>query len=239
MGNRVSHCQGNQRYCLHRKSAGRKAASWGAMLTWIMTFSNQTNPLQLILTAPNSSLFAAFQSQFSQFPGVSIIGERFEWIPTFDCLVSPANSFGMMDGGMDAAITQFFGVSLERKVQDHILDAYLGEQPVGTSFIIETAHPKHPFLAHTPTMRVPMSIKDTDVPYTAMWAMLLAIRQHNKTHQHQIKSVVCPGLGTGIGQVPYAEAARQMAIAYDYFRHPPKMINTFVAASRQLQIWEG
>jgi O-acetyl-ADP-ribose deacetylase (regulator of RNase III) len=51
--------------------------------------------------------------------------------------------------------------------------------------------------------------------------------------------VVCPGLGTGIGQVPCIEAARQMAIAYDHFLYPPKQINTFVAASRQLQIWEG
>jgi O-acetyl-ADP-ribose deacetylase (regulator of RNase III) len=72
-----------------------------------------------------------------------------------------------------------------------------------------------------------------------MWAMLLAIRQHNKTSQQKISSVVCPGLGTGIGQVPYTEAARQMAIAYDHFLYPPKVINTFVAASRQLQIWEG
>ena len=69
--------------------------------------------------------------------------------------------------------------------------------------------------------------------------MLLAIRKHNQTQKKQIQSVVCPGLGTGIGRVPYLEAARQMAIAYDYFLHPPKMINTFVAATRQLQIWEG
>ena len=204
-----------------------------------MNFSTPADQLQLILTAPNPSLFTAFQEYFSRFSYVSITSERFEWIPTFDCLVSPANSFGMMDGGIDAAITQFFGVSLERRVQDHILEDYLGEQPVGTSFIIETGHSKHPFLAHTPTMRVPMSIKDTDIPYTAMWAMLLAVRQHNKTSQRKIKRVVCPGLGTGIGRVAYCEAARQMAIAYDYFRNPPKMINTFVAASRQLQIWEG
>ncbi|MEM9216477.1 MAG: macro domain-containing protein [Cyanobacteria bacterium P01_F01_bin.150] len=203
------------------------------------TSTHHIGSFRLILTAPNPLLFAAFQERFSQFSTVSIIGERFEWIPAFDCLVSPANSFGMMDGGMDAAITQFFGVTLERKVQERILDDYLGEQPVGTSFVIETGHLKHPFLAHTPTMRVPMSIKDTDVPYTAMWAMLLAIRQHNKANQRKIQSVVCPGLGTGIGQVSFGEAARQMAIAYDHFLHPPKMINTFVAASRQLQIWEG
>lgn len=203
-----------------------------------MHISRPTNPFQLILTAPNPSLFAAFQEHFSRFSDVLIIGEPFEWISTFDCLVSPANSFGMMDGGMDAAITRFFGLSLERRVQQRIIEDYLGEQPVGTSFIIETKHPKHPFLAHTPTMRVPMSINGTDVPYSAMWAMLLAIRQHDRTNPQKIRSVVCPGFGTGIGGVAYSEAARQMAIAYDHYLYPPKIINTFVAASRQLQIWE-
>ncbi|MGB3693234.1 MAG: macro domain-containing protein [Spirulinaceae cyanobacterium] len=195
--------------------------------------------MKLILVAPSSTLYAAFQEFFTHLPHVEIINNYFEWIAEFDCLVSPANSFGIMDGGIDAAIIKFFGRSLEERVQQRILKDYLGEQPVGTSFIVETEHPKHPFLAHTPTMRVPMSIKGTDIPYVAMWAMLLAVRQHNKNSQQLIQTVVCPGLGTGIGQVPYSEAARQMALAYDNFLYPPKFINCFVAASRQLQIWEG
>ena len=84
-----------------------------------------------------------------------------------------------------------------------------------------------------------MSIKATDIPYIAMRAMLLAVRQHNQNSRNKINSVACPGLGTGIGQVPHSEAARQMGLAYDSFLHPPKFINCFVAASRQLQIWEG
>ena len=195
--------------------------------------------MKLILVAPSSQLFAAFQSHFSYLPNVEIVNNYFEWLPAFDCLVSPANSFGMMDGGMDAAIVKFFGDSLMTKVQQHILDEFLGEQPVGTSFIVETGHPKHPFLAHTPTMRVPMSIAGTDIPYIAMWAMLLAVRRHNQHAERKINSIACPGLGTGIGRVPYNEAARQMALAYDNFLHPPKFLNCIVAADRQLQIWEG
>jgi O-acetyl-ADP-ribose deacetylase (regulator of RNase III) len=195
--------------------------------------------LKLILVAPERSLYEAFQKHFSYLPKVQIVNNYFEWIINFDCLVSPANSFGMMDGGMDAAIVNFFGRSLEEKVQQIILEDYLGEQPIGTSLIVETNHPKHPFLAHTPTMRVPMTIVGTDIPYVAMWAMLLAVRQHNKTSKRKIDTIVCPGLGTGIGRVPYSEAARQMALAYDRFLYPPKFINCFVAASRQLQIWEG
>lgn len=194
---------------------------------------------KLILVAPEASLYEAFRKSFEHLPNVEVIHNYFEWLTEFDCLVSPANSFGMMDGGMDAAITQFFGIDLERKVQSQILETYLGEQPIGTSMIIETGHPQHPYLAHTPTMRVPMIIKGTDIPYNAMWAMLLAVRQHNQQSHKPIQSIACPGLGTGIGQVPYREAARQMALAYDHFLYPPKVLNCFVAASRQLQIWEG
>ena len=195
--------------------------------------------MKLILVAPSSELFAAFQQHFSYLPNVEIVNNYFEWLPAFDCLVSPANSFGMMDGGMDAAIVRFFGDSLMTKVQQYILDEFLGEQSVGTSFIVETDHPKHPFLAHTPTMRVPMSIAGTDIPYIAMWAMLLAVRRHNQHAERKINSIACPGLGSGIGRVPYHEAARQMALAYDNFLHPPKFLNCIVAADRQLQIWEG
>jgi O-acetyl-ADP-ribose deacetylase (regulator of RNase III) len=194
--------------------------------------------LQLILVAPNPLLFKAFQEYFAYFPNVKLVNESFEWLSEFDCLVSPANSFGMMDGGMDAAIIKFFGLALEKRVQQRILEDYLGEQPVGTSFIVETEHPKHPYLAHTPTMRVPMTIDGTDIPYTAMWAMLLAVRQYNRNVDRPINTIACPGLGTGIGRVPYREAARQMSLAYDHFLYPPKSIDTFVAASRQLLIWE-
>jgi len=194
---------------------------------------------KLILIAPERDLYNAFGEYFTRFSNVEIVCDRFEWLTKYHCLVSPANSFGMMDGGMDAAITSFFGKFLEEKVQRRILDNYLGEQPIGTSMIVETGHYKHPFLAHTPTMRVPMSIQGTDIPYVAMWAMLLAVRQHNRNAHRQIKSVVCPGFGTGIGRVPYKEAARQMALAYDRFLYPPKWLNCFVAAQRQLEIWEG
>ena len=196
------------------------------------------SPIKLILVDPNYAVSTAFQAHFDYLPNVEIANCNFDRLTSYDCLVSPANSFGMMDGGIDAAITKFFGISLMERVQQKILDDYLGEQSVGTSFIIETGHPHYPFLAHTPTMRVPMSIVGTDIPYIAMWAMLLAVEQHNRQAVRSISTIACPGLGTGIGRIPPAEAARQMALAYDHFLYPPKFLNCFVAASRQLQIWE-
>jgi hypothetical protein len=98
-------------------------------------------PIELILVAPDPALDRAFRSRFDYLPNVTFANCEFERLSSYDCLVSPANSFGMMDGGMDAAITAFFGMQLMERVQQQILDDYLGEQSVGTSFIIATGHP--------------------------------------------------------------------------------------------------
>ena len=194
---------------------------------------------RLILVDPKPALCVAFQEYFRGLPDVEIVVGRFEQLPAFDCMVSAANSFGLMDGGVDAAITRFFGDALMQRVQRRILDEYLGEQNVGTSLIVETGHPKHPYIAHTPTMRVPLEITRTDNVYRAMWAMLLAVRQHNRKSERPIRLLACPGLGTHVGRVPLPEAARQMSLAYRNFLKPPSGIDWEYAAIRQKEVRYG
>ena len=189
--------------------------------------------VMLILVDPNPALCASWQEQFAELPGIEVVNGYFEELSAYDCMVSAANSFGLMDGGVDAAITRYFGDALMQRVQRQIREEYLGEQPVGTSMIVETGHSWHPFLAHTPTMRVPMPISRTDNVYTAMWAMLLAVRRHNLQSDRQIETIACPGLGTGVGQMPFTEAARQMAAAYRHYLNPPNSLNWQHAAKRQ------
>ncbi len=196
--------------------------------------------LKLILVDTNPALCAAFRQLFQELPNVEIVNDYFESLPEFDCMVSAANSFGLMDGGVDAAIIRFFGHALMERVQQRILTEYLGEQPVGTSLIVETEHPTRPFIAHTPTMRVPMSIARTDHVYLAMWAMLLAVRRHNLSGaEPRIHIVACPGLGTATGKVPPYEAARQMALAYTHFLEPPRSIDWLLADRRQTAVRYG
>jgi len=154
-------------------------------------------------------------------------------------MVSAANSFGLMDGGVDLAISNYFGFELMDRVQARIVEEFRGEQPVGTSIIVPTDHPKHPWLAHTPTMRVPLAIRTTDNPYCAMFAMLLAIYHHNQSNRSAIESVACPGLGTGTGGVAQEEAARQMSLAYRHFLNPPDAIHWPYAKNRQAAIARG
>lgn len=197
------------------------------------------NDFKLVLVDPKPALCVEFVQYFVNLPNVEVVAGYFEHLPVFDCMVSAANSFGLMDGGVDGAITHFFGHSLMQRVQDRIILEYLGEQNVGTSMIVETGHPQHPFIAHTPTMRVPLEIAHTDNVYRAMWAMLLAVRQHNQQAGRRISLVACPGLGTATGHVPYAEAARQMSMAYRNFLNPPAHINWELAMGRQQEIRYG
>lgn len=123
------------------------------------------------------------------------------------CVVSPANSFGLMDGGFDAVITSYFGDSLQRGVQRYIRDLFHGEQPVGTAFIISIPHSDKK-LIHTPSMRAPSPIRDPMVIYQCMRVTLLeAIRSG-------IDSIVIPVFGGGAGKVDASICAKAMYLGY-------------------------
>lgn len=132
-----------------------------------------------------------------------------------DAIVSPANSFGYMDGGIDLVYSQHFGWDLEKRLRARLIAEFDGELPVGQATMVETANPGIPWLVSAPTMRVPMRIDDTVNPFLAFRAVLRAVRDFNRTNPDSpIRSVLCPGLGTGEGRVPHDRCAWQMYCAY-------------------------
>ena len=177
--------------------------------------------------------------QFRSHPEVQIVCGRFEDLPSFDCVVTAGNSFGLMDAGMDLAVVRFFGSYVMERIQMQILDDFLGEQPVGTCIVVPTDHAAHPFVAHAPTMRVPMNIQSTDHVYLAMWATLTAVHRHNRSASHRINSLACPGLGSGTGGMDPIEASLQLRLAYEHFKRPPQFINPSVAQERHDRIYYG
>ena len=50
---------------------------------------------------------------------------------TADAIVSPANSFGFMNGGIDFAISKNLGWHIEKKLQKKIREKHFGELLVG------------------------------------------------------------------------------------------------------------
>ncbi|OKH45749.1 hypothetical protein NIES2101_25875 [Calothrix sp. HK-06] len=61
-----------------------------------------------------------------------------------DAVVSPANSFGFMDGGIDFIYMDYFGKDIQLKVRRQILDHHHGELIVGNADIVETGDSKIP-----------------------------------------------------------------------------------------------
>ena len=188
------------------------------------------------LIHPDEAMCAAFRGRFAGLTGARVIRGRFEDLGPHDCFVTAGNAFGLMTAGIDAAVVRAFGEGLMERVQHVIMDRYLGEQPIGTAFVVATGHAAIPFLAHAPTMRVPGSIEGTDKVYAATWAALLAIHAHNLAADDTIETVAFPAMGTGFGGVSFDEAARQMAAAWGHYRSPPHRLDWDTAVDRHKAI---
>lgn len=172
--------------------------------------------------AANPELAAAWQQVFADVPQVSIhTGSIFDH--PADVLVSPANSFGYMNGGIDFAISKNLGWHLEKELQQLIRDKYYGELLVGQAEILPTGHPDFPYLVAAPTMRTPMTITRGPNVYQCFKALLVLLRHGRlptgETLRERVRTVAVPGLGTGVGQVRPLVCARSMRLAWEDVMH--------------------
>ena len=127
-----------------------------------------------------------------------------------DAIVCPANSLGFMDGGIDLAYRNFFGISIQAKVRAVIQYQYKGEIPVGSAFAVSTGHPRITRLIVAPTMRTPRPIHGTENVYLATRAALLCALEQDPL----IHVLGFPGMGTGVGGMDPFESAEQMLKAH-------------------------
>lgn len=177
--------------------------------------------MKIYLIEKDFNKFKYLKTYFSDLENVELINNDFK---TFiknnkvQCVVSPANSFGLMDGGYDLALTEWYGEQLQKRVQKYIIDNYFGEQPVGTSFIIETKKDNQ-LLIHTPTMRTPSKIKDDMIIYQCMRTTLMLAKENH------VKSIVIPMFGGLTGGVSPQKIAKLMRLAYEQLQEPPSKID--------------
>lgn len=186
--------------------------------------------VELTLFDIQSHLIEAWTREFGdEYPEVTIIESELDSIEDHDCLVSPSNSFGLMDDGINLAISTMLP-TVQSRVQKMVADTYYGEQPVGTSLIVSTGDERFPYIAHTPTMRFPRNIQ-AEAVYDATRAMLMAVMEGDEV----IETVACPGLGTAGGAVGPNSGARMMRLAYDsIFRRDPEHYASWEEADKHL-----
>jgi O-acetyl-ADP-ribose deacetylase (regulator of RNase III) len=165
--------------------------------------------MKIILTALEESLAKAWETFCGDLDFIKIHrGSIFD--VNCEAVVSPANSFGFMDGGIDALYMSYFGRDIQQTVQQKITKKHHGELLVGAADIVETGDERIPYLIIAPTMRVPMILRDTVNIYLAARAVFLLLSE-----TPIISTVAFPGLGTGVGGVTPAICAHQMRVAID------------------------
>lgn len=170
--------------------------------------------LQLHLRDLKAELVDAWKRHFGDLRNVQIEqGDIFK--APADAIVSPANSFGFMDGGIDLVYSERFGWDLSFQLQEVIYEQHDGELPVGQAVMLPTGDPAYPWMISAPTMRIPSVIIHTPNAYLAFRAVLRAVREHNQSGNSPIHTLLCPGLGTAIGKLPAEVCAKQMRLAYE------------------------
>ncbi len=175
--------------------------------------------MKIILADVQKPIITAWNNVFANADNVMVYhGSIFD--VDADALVSPTNSFGFMDGGLDLQILEFFGWQVQERLQTLIKSKHHGELLVGVAEIVATDHPKIPYVIAAPTMRVPMILgRDTVNVYLATRAVLLLVAfgkfEDGTSIVDIVNSVVIPGMGTGVGKAPPEICARQMKQAID------------------------
>ena len=174
-------------------------------------------PKRIFLTDLNKPLVDCWNVVFKDDPRISVVyGDYFD-IPA-DAMVSPANCFGIMDGGIDLAIRNVLGKQVEERVQDQIRDQFHGELPIGSAVRVASGHQDWPHLIAAPTMRIPEDVRHTLNAYSAFRAVMMTVDSFNRSDCYgspKIESIVCCGLATGCGKMSATNCALQMKAAWD------------------------
>lgn len=164
----------------------------------------------------------------------------------FDLIVSPANSYGLLDGAFDDAISRAFCLrrglpyeTLTHAVQDVLYERYRGFAPPGSCTLVRFPESMLEegkmnawgcrWIGICPTMRVPGNVAwDREVAYECVWSLLCAVEGHNREQEEEVYSgkgkgrnrierVLMTPLATGVGRVSPERWAGQMVLALKHF----------------------
>ncbi|NPA96284.1 MAG: macro domain-containing protein [Crenarchaeota archaeon] len=118
-----------------------------------------------------------------------------------DAIVNPANSLMIMGGGVAGAIKRAGGAEIEEEARKY------APVPVGKAIATGAGKLKAKYVIHAPTMERPAQRIGVNNVYAATYAAI------DKAVELGVESVALPGMGTGVGGVPFNDAAKAMVRA--------------------------
>lgn len=175
---------------------------------------------ELVLCALDDALARAWKSVRDKVSGPVRVHNGSVLDVDAQAVVSPANSFGWMRGGIDAVYAKAFP-GIEQQVRSAILAYHGGELPVGEAVVVPTGVQAPEWLISAPTMREPGERLPVDTvhPYLAAKAVFLCWRdgvlEHGTELRRVVTTIAMPGLGTGVGGVTPETCAHQVAAAWE------------------------
>src|SRR4029078_8876953 len=125
-----------------------------------------------------------------------------------DAVVNPANSMGIMGGGVAAALSRRGGPSIQKEAMS------LAPIAVGAAVVTNAGKLFAKQVIHAPTMEQPGMKVGVETVRRAPRAALLAAARLG------IEVLAIPGMGTGLGGVDPADAARAMVDELRAHRQP-------------------
>ncbi len=123
-----------------------------------------------------------------------------------DAIVNPANSHGVMGGGVAGAIRRIGGEAIE---EEAVKQAPI---PIGKAVVTTAGNLPCKKVIHAPTMVNPAERTDAKTVHQATVAALLAADRIG------LSTLAFPGMGTGVGRVPLDVAASTMVKAIRSFQ---------------------
>lgn len=196
----------------------KSQAETGQFGGWASNSPELATPMELVLCAVEDDLVTAWEAVAGDHPGVRVHRGCILDVGA-DCVVSPANSYGWMRGGVDAVYAQAFP-AVEQSVRSAVLAFHGGELPVGEALIVPTGASTPAWLISSPTIREPGTRlpPDTVHPYLAARAAFRLWRggvlEDGIPVRVAVGTLALPGLGTGIAGVAPATCARQVIAAW-------------------------
>ena len=173
--------------------------------------------LNVVLVDINAKVIDAWRAVFADSPEVLIhkgsITDQY-----VDAWVSPTNSRGSMDGGVDAVIKRRLGARIQTHVQEQIRKYHGGSMPVGSATCVPTGIAAPKYLISTPTMtKSSEDVSETLNVAMACAAAFQAIHMQNAREPGSIESVALVGMGAATGRVPPRVCANLMWSGYALF----------------------
>ncbi len=195
--------------------------------------------MRIYIVTPDPQTATVFMAAFKGTPVEINYGNLLEIAE--DIIVSPANSYGYLDGGIDRVYRECFGPQLETDLLEAI--ARLGGRlQIGQALTICTPSiPRIRQIIFAPTVEMPEAVPSVNVFRATRAALREASRlerlsrlgekaghqdsEHSQLHtsrrpgvsrrDHSGLRVFFPAMGTGVGQVEAEDAAREMRLAWD------------------------